>query len=178
MVFSSWTLVFPWFSHEFTNVFPMFFQWFSHDFPMIFPCFSDVFPMFFPMIFPIEQTAVVCGGGAFRVSCGALDHGAGPEKLTIKVTWSPKRWEWTIVYNTVYIYSKLASFVHMSDKIPMHHLMYTQEQSGLKIQGPVNGEWWSRRCGGGSSWDLTSSDPFFGRVTELSFLPCNLTLPP
>ena len=27
----------------------------------------------------------------------------------------------------------------MSDKIPMHHLMYTQEQSGLKIQGPVTG---------------------------------------
>ena len=94
-------------------ILPWIYQCFSNVFPMIFPCFSDVFPMFFShdfsmifqcfcYVFPIEQTAVVCGGGAFRVSCGALDHGAGPEKPTIKVTWSPKRWEWTSVYCTVY----------------------------------------------------------------------------
>ena len=94
-------------------ILPWIYQCFSNVFPMIFPCFSDVFPMFFShdfsmifqcfcYVFPIEQTAVVCGGGAFRVSCGALDHGAGPEKPTIKVTWSPKRWEWTSVYSTVY----------------------------------------------------------------------------
>jgi hypothetical protein len=91
-------------------------MFFSHDFSMIFQCFCYVFP--------IEQTAVVCGGGAFRVSCGALDHGAGPEKPTIKVTWSPKRWEWTSVYSTVYniilyIYIDIV-FSHFCWKLPLY----------------------------------------------------------